>query len=894
VLLAALSVAAPLFLPSIVFAQSSSASLLGTVRDSAGTPLENVEVRAHESATGLDYRARTSSVGRYWLPGLPPGRYDVGAGRVGLASATRGGITLHVGREVQLDFVLGPRPVELAGIEVTATQPLIETTQSDVSYVLDQQRIATMPQESRRFLDLAQLAPGATSGLNEYGLPFGIVAIGGLRSSSVGVVVDGGDMVLDSDNILALSPPLLAIQEFEVVSSTYAAEYGGSASGIINVVTRRGTNEFQAEGFGLFRDQALNAQGAFEREKPRYRRSHWGVATGGPIVRDRTHFFAALERRDEDQFATVNTGGLFPAEEGTFKVPLHDNLMFARVDHRLGAAHQLMLSYKGQEFDQVTDVGVTGLTFMGGLGALSHGWRTRWSTHDGLLRHRWGLGARTFNEARVHYLYNTSRFAPTGSGPCLEYPSVAIGSNPYDFLWRRWQLDLHDDFSHELQGWAGSHRLRTGVRAGWRYARSQISWFKDGLFLFDSDTASEPFLALLGVDVGGIRNEEQVIGAYVKDEWTPRTGLTFDLGLRYDLQTRGNNPGFVSPYSDTLPFLPRGERRTDANNIAPRLGVAWDVGGAGRTVVRGGAGIFYDHAITYSFYEENTRLMTMVWFPGTTDVLQIPIDRSLVEPYVTYGDDRMATPMSRQASLGVEHALGRDLVLRVDGVVMDARNVTVVRGVQTWDAFGNPAYPGYQSIDNILNRGEARARMLIAQVRKPFSRGRVEVTYTLAKREAMMDRAGEVLPVTDPDDFDFSSELGPTAWDERHRVVAIGEASLPRGFGAALKAVYSSARPYNILTGTDENGDGVFNDRPPGVGRNSGRGPNYFTVDLGLRQWLKTRQGQVALVTNIYNLFNRTNLDPRSVAGTLGSPLFAQARGALAKRQIEVGLQARF
>ena len=888
--------------PTPLTAQTPTAAVTGVVQDSQLRALAGVEVRALSIASGLAYRALSSATGRYWLRGLPPGRYDITARQIGLRTTTVRNVELSVGHTVGVDFTLRPSAVELEPLTVDVGAPLIETTRSEISYVLDRDRIEQLPEESRQFIELAQLVPGVTAGTDATGgpPPFGTngSTVGALNRQSLGVLVDGGDFTEAVLGDLSGSLPLLAVQEFEVVQAQYSPELGRAASGIVNVVTRRGGNDLTVDAFGLYRHQALNARGAFEAEKPDFNRSHWGVAVGGPIVAGRTHLFAAFEHRVQNDFSTVNTGGAFPEYEGTFKTPFTDNLMFARLDHRVSDAHELSLRYAGEVGEQLIGVG--------GREAFEHGRHNSLDMHSGLLTHRWAPGGTVLNEARLHVIdsrRSLERNAPPG--PTLVYPGLVAGPHPERARLGSLRLELRNDLSWIAAGRTGTHRLKLGAHLSWQENAVHSTAFDNGYFEYTSDTASRPVIGLVTLEDGGIRLDARnlQLAVYVQDDWNPVPRLTLNLGLRYDVETNGSNQGFVSPFAGALPFIPTTAPSIDWNNLAPRLGLAWDPTGDGRTVVRAGFGIFYDALVAGPLvaFEQSSGLKTAVIpFPGTTDLDSLMIDPSGVAPMVwTHGD--IETPMTRQYSVGVQHTLPGDLVVRADGLLVQGRNLLLQRNlnpiVQVTPTGIVRAYDGFANILRIESEGKAEAWMLLMEVRRTFPRGWFSLGYTLADRKTTNDTWGRPLvPATDPDSLDLEAEWGPAAWDEQHRLVATGGVVLPFDLGLVVKAIYSSARPFTAVTGQDDNGDmGGANDRPPGEGRNARSGPDFFRTDLGIT-WSRLTWGaaRFGLVVNVYNLFNTTNGSPSSVQSIIGSPDFGAPLAAFPGRQMEMGIEVRF
>ena len=880
-------------LPFPLVAQTPTAEVTGIVRDSASRSLIDVEIRASNLGTGYTYQAFSSSTGRYWLRGLPPGRYDVTASRIGLRSETYRNAGLAIGRTIKIDFTMRPFPVEVQPVTLRIAEVQIETTKSEISYVIPRERIARLPEESRQFIELAQLVPGATAGTPIGGPPtIGTAgpSIGALNRQSLGVLVDGGDFTEGLFGGLSGSVPLSAIQEFEVVQSQYSAELGRAASGIINVGTRRGGNELRVEGFGLYRHHALTARGPFEVKKPDFSRLHWGAAVAGPISPDRTLFFAAFERREQTDFSTVNTGGAFPSSEGTFETPFTDNLMFTRIDHRVSDDHEVTFRYAGEVGEQLIGVG--------GNRAFENGRKNTLDMHSGLVSHRWVPSRNWLNEARLHVISTRralDRNAPPG--PTLVYPSLTTGPNQGMERLRSVRVELRNDLSWISPAATGTHQIKLGMHLSWQENEVERVDFENGLFVFASDTASVPAFAIVTFgDAIRLDARNLQLALYAQDDWSPVPDLTLNLGLRYDIETNGSNQGFVSPFAGELPFIPTTPRAIDKDNLAPRVGIAWDPTGRGHTVVRGGFGIFYDASVAgplLAFERSSGARTAQIPNPGTTDVDSLMIDPDNVGPAI-WTNGEIETPMSRQYSVGVQQRFPGDLVVRIDGLFIQGRNLLLERDVNPVDPTGARRFPAFSDIFQVLSEGRAEAKMLLVEVRKAFPRGWLDIGYTLSDRKNTNDAWGVLVPQTDLDNLDLGAEWGPTAWDERHRVVATGEIELPFDLGLAAKVIYSSVRPFTAITGMNDNGDfSAQNDRPPGEGRNARRGPDFFRTDLGVT-WDRGTWGaaRIGLGLNIYNLFNTTNGDLSAVVNNIQSPLFGRPLAAFPGRQVEVGLRA--
>jgi Carboxypeptidase regulatory-like domain/TonB dependent receptor-like, beta-barrel len=881
--------------PGSTVAQSSTAAVTGVVQDSLARPLAGVEIVATNERTGFSYSGLSDEDGRYLLRGLAPGTYDMAAKRLGLASAPRARVVLPVGSTKTLHLTLSTRPEEIAGITVVGSAPLMETTQSDFSHSLSPEDIASIPLESRDFVGLAAVAPGATAAPPD---PAAVAStsVGALGAFSLGIQVDGGNFTIAALNEQPGNIPLLAIQEFEVLTSTYAAEFGQAASGVVNAVTRTGGNRLSVEAFALYRNRALNARGVGEAEKPQYNRVHLGAAVGLPIVRDRTHLFVAVESKIENNFATVETGGVFPSLEGTFKTPLRQQLLFARIDHRPSDRDEWMLRVTGDVSTRRTDVGASDeCSLLGGqVGAQEFGSDFKQRMVSALGSYRRRTGVTGLSESRIQVMRFVPERQSMSEAPALVHPSVCSGGNTNPFKGGNWRVELGQDVSWVARGWGGSHHLKAGLSASWVKVEGRLGGLTNGAFNFASDVDPLPRLYIKHLEADETERENWQLGAFLQDEWRASADLTLQLGLRYDIETgiaaRGISPEVVGG----LPFLSGEPRPVDANNISPRLGIAWTPGGDINTVVRGGFGLFFNQYLLWPAANESLAgLRAFVRNPGTTDPDLVVIDTSAVMPAAYPGGNERSAPVSRQVTLGIERVLPWQAVLRIDGLWVQAWNQPLARELQR---FGPPRYPQHSIVWQVLNRGEATGKQVTIGLRKRFDGGRFNVHYTLASRETTTDRWADFSAQNDPDVEIFDGEFGPAAWDERHRVVALAEALFPVGVVGSMKAVYSSARPYTALLdfpANDINLDGKPNDRPSGESRNARRGPDYFVVDLGLRRAIQIGASQVSIVANVYNLLNRSNLLPNSVVGVVSSPQFGQALGAHAKRQVEVGLFVR-
>src|SRR5258705_11505349 len=300
------------------FAQQTTGTITGRVLDPQEIAVPGATITATNPATGLVRIDVSDSEGLYHLNALPVGTYDVVAELPGFTSLRRKGIIVDVSQTTVLNMML--RLAQVAEtVTVVGETPLIPTTSSSVGQVVDLTRIERLPLNGRQFANLAATVPGVGIGFHadptkgtEY-----VPQISGGNGRNVDYVVDGGDNNDDTIGGLAQMYPLEGIQQFNVMTQRFDAQYGRGGA-VMNVVTKSGTNDVHGSRFTLFRDTSMNAKTQSETmshlPKQDYRRYQYGGSAGGPIAENRVFYFAAFERTQQDTRQTVNTLGLFAAE----------------------------------------------------------------------------------------------------------------------------------------------------------------------------------------------------------------------------------------------------------------------------------------------------------------------------------------------------------------------------------------------------------------------------------------------------------------------------------------------------------------------------------------------------------------------------------------------------
>src|SRR3989441_542041 len=834
-------------------AYAQNARIVGTVKDQTGGAVPGVTVTARNQETGLTRAASSDEAGNYRLPALPPGTYGLTAELASFSSESRPDIVLVIDQTATIDFTLKPASVAET-VTVTGESPLVDTTASAVSTSVSNRQIQDLPVASRRWIDLAMLTPGTSQdGIRGFFYRGNVNVGAGGREYSNAFLVDGVNNTWAEMGEARQNFAMDSIREFKVSTSNYKAEYGLATGGLVTVVSKSGSNELHGSGFLFFRDKSLTSIEAFQTARPPYRRYQYGGSLGGPIVKDKTHFFLTYEGTKESQFFTVNTRGIWPQYDGTYKSAQDRWTYMARVDHQLKEGQTLFLRWAAEnEYRPIITAG--------GRIHPTNSFDFAVPRKSAVLGHTWVMGPRAINELRAQYAfakyevappYSHGDWAPGDFGqdrlnyctPIFVYPSVQIGGcgNSQMGPESRWQVK--NDFSYLVPEWGGQHQLKVG--ADFSYVPFQFDNMGSplGSWTFPKDTpynANDPttYPTQYTNSLPQYGNTPtKHFSVYVQDDWEPARGLTFNVGLRYDVQIGSFNEdlagllgriqeklGRDGSYPLPIPWLQGADQRGDHNNFGPRIGFAWDPKPDGMTDFPCAYGLFCD----------------------TVDP-NVPNRATKQKPYPQFG------------------------------------RVTFIQSSQ----------------DNTY-------KALLLKLEKRMShRYQFLVSYTLSKA---MDRA---FTSTAPDSYGFTKVEWPASvdrpTDRRHRLVVSGIVQFPWGVQLSGIGDFRSSLPFAPTTSVDLNGDGYTGDLPSGVAVGSGcRGLNLDAVNAfrtarGLaavstvacsafanvdgrlsKAFLFHTRGhphRIELIAQLFNVLNRANYNVPSTS--LQSALFGQATSLL-------------
>src|SRR5499425_872490 len=287
--------------PTTAQVGAASAQLNGAVRDASGGSVAKASVTLRNKESNLTYSAGSNEIVLYVLANVPPGRYELTADATGFAKSTLTGIELTVGQVATLDVTLKVA----SGTEkvvVTTETPIIEPTKTEISQVVETQQIESLPISGRLFTDFALLTPGVATSRTALGTTFtdfetSQISFGGMRSFSNSVAVDGADFVSMLSGVQRSTPPQESVQEFRVVNNSFGAEYGRAAGGIVNIVTKSGTNNLHGSLYEYLQNSAADARSLLQPAPLPHllRQNQFGGTLGGPIRKDKTFFFMNYE-----------------------------------------------------------------------------------------------------------------------------------------------------------------------------------------------------------------------------------------------------------------------------------------------------------------------------------------------------------------------------------------------------------------------------------------------------------------------------------------------------------------------------------------------------------------------------------------------------------------------
>jgi outer membrane receptor protein involved in Fe transport len=691
-------------------AQTALGTLRGVVRDQQGGALPGVTVTVRQVDTNTLTTAVTGAEGQYFLPNLRPGAYEVTAELTGFVPDKQS-LDLRVGQDLTVNVSM-----KVGGVAETVTvvaRSVTVETQSTLATVITNKQIDDLPTIARNFSALATLSPGATtSTATGTGQGTG-VSISGQRPFSNGIVVDGASNQMQFYGRQANDFPQDWIQEFQVLTNSFSAEYGQAAGGMLNVITRSGANRTNGRGYGFFRDDSFdkppfagrydaNLQPIFLETTPPFSQQRWGGFLGGPIAKDKLFYFGGLERLDLTSSDVLGISDYWRQTVSPTVVPTGQEATVGmiKIDGNLSQNNRGYFRYTNTHRRDLNVGGTspgaaapletleTRQTFGGPLWNVLGNWTTT-------------LSNRAFNELRITYGinkpwilsniagglggsdllaaagYNTSVGNPTGKYARISYPGANFGATSFTGLEGESNLFLIDNFSLVF----GRHQFKFGGIVARQQMYMDVEAAHKGSWTFTQDKAfdlNDPSTYPTSFS-GNIGSGKATPAAwnpsfYIQDTWQLGRNLTLNLGARYDLDLTPTTVNqYIPAYNERIVARrggppPLRESVADKNNFSPRLGVVWVPTSDRTTTLRGSVGFYYDQnhwnltdiyvnetllAIRRVSLNANTQANNPFWTPANTAVGIALMRTFLARNFPAY-PDLSGLPFPGETILGVQ------------------------------------------------------------------------------------------------------------------------------------------------------------------------------------------------------------------------------------------------
>jgi TonB dependent receptor-like, beta-barrel len=817
----------------------------------------------------------------------------------GFATVLREGLQLGVGESAIIDFAL-----KVASLEETVTvrgeSPLVEATASELTGRVQQAQIESQPLSGRNWLELVALVPGARGNPGQIGAG----ASGGDASR---YQMDGISVTGQGTGGETQSYSHETIAEFQVLTNRFDAEYGRVTGAVVNAVSKSGTNQMHGSALFFIRNDRFDSENFFTNQVSPFDERQTGFTVGGPIIRDRAHFFGAYEYQKRNVTARPTTN--VPAFDVDVDAGIKRNLPSARADIQLTGNHRLF-ARTSMYYLNSQNQGVGGAT------TVSAGSNENFDNVDVSIGETWVISGRAVHEVRAGVFYFYKQLTESEAMPRYSFPAATLGpASNVPQWWKERIFQASNALSYYIPQWYGEHKLKMGLQYTLPFYQGELPKIAYGQFNFDrnppswTDSSTWPAPTRYTTSLGDFSYnvDNPVYAGFIQDDWTMARRFTLNLGLRYDLEPKVTNTDIPDPIDE-------GERRVDKDNFGPRVGFAYDIEGSGRAVVRGGIGRYYGNILLNIPMNEardrNRRVAVTVINPNLND----PLQGRTLEDYLAQNLPRSRTllatdydtPVQDQASVGFAMQLGQRMAWQADYVYTAGRHLQMSRNINFFEdpvrhiplnpqIFGRP-HSQFTDITRYETWG--RSRYDGAQFGFTLRRGpawyELQSTYTLswAKGHTNANRFGTV---NNP--FNLEDEYSYLTTDQRHRFVLNGIAHLPMHFQLSAIFFAGSKKPLNISTNLDplRSGTGRWLDAEGNVlPKNGARTTkNDYKLDLRITKHLRMGRTNLQGVIDIFNAFNTENWGSYGTTFGTSTYLLPQSTTNLfyQPRQIQFGVR---
>ena len=939
-------------------AQAANGNIEGIVRDTTDAPLPGVTVTVTNMDTGTARTSISNDEGVYRAILLPLGRYRIVAELQGFKTFEQQGITLSAGQTALINVQLGVGSVSET-VSVTSESPVAQPGRIDLGRTIGENEIKNLPLVSRNPYNFAFLQANVTGfENNEFGVPR-INANG--TQMRTNYQIDGNtNTEKDRAGLRLLPVSEVLVREVKVITNGFAPEFGQTTGMVYNAITPSGTNRLDGSASFRFRRNDMSSRPFFLAPtaiKPDTEVNDVTLTLGGPVIRDRWHYYGAYEFVDRslitgNQVITVTpsaaqTLGLDLPASGV--IPAHQkvNFLFGKTDYQINPTNRLSARYFLFKNFSLSNIA-------GGLTTTDRAtdFTDRMDSASAQLVST--FGSDKLNELRVQYArrHQFRTLSDTAAdGPAITVTGVANFGGPrigdttsagFDFNQGIWQV------IDNLTWIRGRHGFKAGIDAQFiaddrvRGERFFYTFPTNDTYLSARGGSTPLSYTSLQQDFGDLTAayDSAFYGFFVQDDWQLNSRMKLLYGIRYDLfdvpsaRTFGPNP-----YSQDFTI--------DKNNFAPRAGFSWSLDESATTVLRASMGMmyepplidFYDNAILNNgdprAYTVSVSGTSAGAPPFPTSLANVPPGFALPRQSIIAVDQEFASQYAWLTNVQVERAIKSDMSVAVGYVNSIGRNLPVLMDVNmipTGQTLGDgrPVYsttvgsatrvdPVFDHVNVFQSIGESTYNAFTATFSKRMTSGwQAQATYTFARGEDNAPLTGTYVVgsgddrVSDPSNLD--RDLGVTPFHQAHTFV-VSAVVAPSFTGDGLKTALlnnnqiglimqaNSGLPFNIRSNLDLNRDGVTNDRPLAIDRNTGRLGQVVYLDLRYSRYIPLANEQkIELFFEAKNLFNTENVAgvnrivTTDVAGNPSAPLpdpFPPTSG-YDQRQMQLGVKFTF
>jgi len=912
-------------------------SISGRVEDTTGAVVQNAKVGALQKDTNITSTLLTDKDGRFRFPYLSVGEYQITVQHPGFADATRT-VNVRLGSAFELPIELSVA-ASSSQVSVTSQTDLLETARTQIAGTISQTEVSDLPLNGRNFLDLALLVPGVSptnTAANQLfaetsAVPGQGISVDSQRNFSNSFIIDGLSNNDDAAGVTGVFYGLDTVNEFQVVTSGGQAEFGRALGGYVNMVSRSGSNALHGDAYLFFKNQRFYAANPLAHFALPITQAQYGASLGGPIVPDRTFYFANFEQRELNQsglttispanVATINAHLLavgYPGPQistGIYPNPVHNSNVFAKVDHHFSDTDQGSIRYSFYHVTATNSRGAGGLSGPTASANLNDTDQTVAASNIATL------SPRLVNETAGQFTNSVLKAPPSDLiGPAVSISGVAsFGTLSGSPTARANKLaEGVDNLSYQ----AGPHAIRVGV--DFLYNDDVITFPRTfrGSYSFSSLTNflagtynSSGFTQTFANSVVPQTNPN--VGFYAQDEWKVSSRFTVNLGVRYDLE-------FLRTIA------------TQTGNVSPRGGFAWTPFASRKTVVRGSYGLFYDriplrplaNALLSANNTVNPTDLSQISislsptqagapvFPNILGSLTLPpgvlfnfstMDRNMKNAYSEQGSVEIEHQISTHSTLsvGYEHLRGLHLIISVNQNVPTCTAAGTNNGCRPNPTYGNDSQ--YSSMADSNYNG-----LHVSYVERPSTWSSLRVSYTYSKA---LDDVSEFFFSSPINNFNIWQDYGRSDDDQRDRLVfegtvhtSMGAANtawerISHGFQLSTLLQYYSPLPFNITTGANTiqgtsarpTINGVF------INRNAGSGFDFLSLGARLSRSFRISEGlRLEAMAEAFNLTNHLNgVTLNGVFGTgtypnSPSPTYKQITAVDDPRSMQFALRIQF